>query len=159
MPSDFAKEKLNKEISVLDVFEKGQLVDIRGLTKGKGFQGTIKRFGIRLKNHKSEKGQRRPGSLGPWHPAHVSFRVPLAGQMGMFTRIVYNNKILLMGKSEDKDKREKLKNIKNYGEIHSDYIIVAGSVQGPAKRQLLLTPPLRVSKQQSKKEYVLEELM
>jgi len=60
------KENLGKEISVLNVFEKGQLVDLRGLTKGKGFQGPVKRFGIKLKFHKSEKGRRRPGSLGPW---------------------------------------------------------------------------------------------
>jgi len=84
----FIKENLDKEISVLDVFENGQLVDFRGLTKGKGFQGPVKRFGIKLKFHKSEKGRRRPGSLGPWHPARVIFRVPMAGQLGMFTRAV-----------------------------------------------------------------------
>jgi large subunit ribosomal protein L3 len=71
---NFIKENLNKEISVLDVFEKDQLVDLRGLTKGKGLQGPVKRFGIGLKSHKSEKGRRRPGSLGPWHPARVIFR-------------------------------------------------------------------------------------
>ena len=61
---NFIKEKLGKEISVSDVFEKGGVVDLRGLTKGKGLQGPVKRFGIQLKDHKSEKGRRRPGS--PW---------------------------------------------------------------------------------------------
>src|SRR3990167_7878178 len=60
---NFVRENLIKEISVLDVFEKGQLVDLRGLTKGQGLQGPVKRFGITLKSHKSEKGRRRPGSL------------------------------------------------------------------------------------------------
>jgi len=152
---DFIKKNLNKEISVLDVFEKNQLVDLRGLTKGKGFSGPVKRFGIHLKFHKSEKGRRRPGSLGPWHPARVTFRVPMAGQLGMFTRAVYNNKIIDLGKSENK----KLKNIKNYGDIKTDYIIVKGSVQGPAKRQLIITSALREAKKTKKKNYELLEVL
>ena len=151
---NFVKESLNKEISILDFFEKGQLIDLRGLTKGKGLAGPVKRFGITLKPHKSEKGRRRPGSIGPWHPARVTFRVPMAGQLGMFTRIIYNNKIIDLGKSTDKE----LKNIKNFGNIKTDYIIVQGSVQGPAKRQLLITSPLRGTKKQLKKNYELLEL-
>ena len=89
---------LGKEISISDVFEKDQVVDLRGLTKGQGFSGSVKRFGITLKSHKSEKGRRRPGSLGPWHPARVTFRAPQAGQLGMFTRAIFNNKILNCGK-------------------------------------------------------------
>ncbi len=151
----FIKEKLGKEISVLDVFENNNLVDLRGLTKGKGFSGPVKRFGITLKSHKSEKGRRRPGSLGPWHPARVTFRVPMAGQLGMFTRAVYNNKIIKVGKSEDK---KELKNIHNFGDVKTDYIILRGSVQGPAKRQLLATYPLRETKKQLKKNYEFIEL-
>lgn len=150
---NFIKENLGKEISISDIFEKGQLVDLRGLTKGKGFSGPVKRFGIKLKASKSEKGRRRPGSLGPWHPARVTFRVPQAGQLGMFSRIVYNNKIIDLGKSDGK-----LKSIKNYGDIKTDYIIVNGSIQGSAKRQLLITAPLRETKKQKKKEFELEEL-
>ena len=147
----FIKENLNKEISIFDVFEKNQLVDVRGLTKGKGFSGPVKRFGISLKGHKSEKGQRRPGSLGPWHPARVTFRAPQAGQLGMFTRIIYNNKIINMGKGEIKD-------IKNFGNINSDYIVLRGSIQGSAKRQLILTAPLRKTKKQEKKTFEFIEL-
>jgi len=149
----FIKEYSNKEISVLDVFEKGQLVDLRGLTKGKGLSGPVKRFGITLKSHKSEKGRRRPGSLGPWHPARVTFRAPQAGQLGMFTRIIYNNKIIDIGESQNK-----FKNLKNFGDIKTDYIIVSGSVQGPSKRQLIISSPLRETKKQLKKNYELVEL-
>ena len=151
---NFIKENLGKEISILDVFEKDQLIDLRGLTKGKGFSGPVKRFGITLKSHKSEKGQRRPGSLGPWHPARVTFRVPMAGQLGMFTRIIYNNKIIDLGKSKDKE----LTNIKNYGDVKTDYVLVKGSIQGSAKRQLLITAHLRQTKKQLKKNYELLEL-
>ena len=152
---NFIKVNLNKEISVLDLFKKSQLVDLRGLTKGKGLSGPVKRFGITLKAHKSEKGVRRPGSLGPWHPARVTFRAPMAGQLGMFTRIVYNSKIIDLGKSENK---EELKNIKNFGNIKTDYVLVKGSVQGPAKRQLIITSPLRETKKQSKQNFELIEL-
>ena len=152
---DFIKKNLNKEIPVLDVFEKGQLIDLRGLTKGKGFSGPVKRFGIGLKAHKSEKGRRRPGSLGPWHPARVTFRVPMAGQLGMFTRAIYNNKIIDLGRADDK----KFKNIKNYGDIKTDYILIKGSVQGSAKRQLIITSALRETKKTKKKNYELLEIL
>ena len=147
----FLKENLGKEISVSSIFEKGNLADVRGLTKGKGLQGPVKRFGITLKSHKSEKGQRRPGTIGSFHPTRVTFRAPMAGQIGMFTRVTYNHKILEIGK-------EKFKNIKNFGDIKTDYVIVAGSVQGPEKRQLLLTAPLRETKKQKKKNYEVIEL-
>ena len=150
---EYVKSILNKEIFVSDVFEKGQILDVRGLTTGRGFQGPVKRFGITLKKAKSEKGRRRPGSLGPWHPARVTFRVPMAGQLGMFTRVHYNQKIMGIGKAENN-----FKNIKNYGDIKTDYLLVKGSVQGPSKRQLLITHPLRQSKKQLKKNYEFLEL-
>jgi len=151
---NFVRENLNKEISVADAFEKGQLIDFRGLTKGKGLSGPVSRFGITLKQHKSEKGRRRPGSIGPWHPARTTFRSPQAGQLGMFTRVVYNNKIIGIGKSSGNE----LKNIKNYGDIKNDYLVVLGSVQGPAKRQLIATSSLRETKKQKKKNFEFLEL-
>jgi len=150
----YIQENINKEISTLDVFKKGDLIDLRGLTKGKGFSGPVKRFGIQLKVSKSEKGRRKPGSLGPWHPARVTFRVPMAGQLGMFTRVIYNNKIIDLGKSSDKE----IKNIKNYGNIKTDYVLVYGSVQGPAKRQLIMSKSVRPTKKQLKKNYELMEI-
>jgi large subunit ribosomal protein L3 len=151
---NFVKENLGKEILINNAFNSGQIIDIRGLTKGKGLQGPVKRFGITLKSHKSEKGRRRPGSLGPWHPTRTTRLTAQAGQMGMFSRLNYNNKIIFAGKSEDK----KLSNIKNFGNVKTDYLIVAGSVQGPAKRQLLITSPLRKTKKQLKKSYEFLEL-
>jgi large subunit ribosomal protein L3 len=148
----FIKENMGKEIQVSNIFEKGKLVDFRGLTKGKGLQGPVKRFGITLKSHKSEKG-RRKAVLGSFHPGRTTFRAPLAGQLGMFTRISYNNKIIDVGKSDNK-----FKSIKNFGDIKTDYLIVTGSVQGTAKRQLLITQPLRPTKKQIKKNYEVLEI-
>ena len=50
---NFIKDHIKKELSALDIFEDGQLIDLRGLTKGKGFSGPVKRFGITLKSHKT----------------------------------------------------------------------------------------------------------
>jgi large subunit ribosomal protein L3 len=149
---NFIKENMNREISVSSIFEKGKLVDVRGLTKGKGLQGPVRRFGITLKAHKSEK-TRRTGPLGSFTPGRTTFHARMAGQLGMFTRVSYNNKIIDIGKNDNK-----FKGIKNFGDIKTDYIIATGSVQGPAKRQLLITRPLRPTKKRSKKNYELLEI-
>ena len=151
------KSLIGKEIS-LDDLPKFDILDVRGVTKGKGFQGPTKRFGLKLKQHKTEKGLRRPGSLGPWHPARVTFKAPQAGQMGYFSRIIYNIRVISHGKIKDKDINPKT-GFKNYGNIKTSYIIVKGSVQGPAKRQILLTPAFRPSRDQLKKKYEFLELM
>ena len=150
----WVKENKNKEISVMDVIGKGDLIDTRGLTKGKGLVGPVKRFGITLKSHKSEKGRRKPGSLGPWHPARTTFMAPMAGQLGMFSRVVYNNKVIDVVKGSEKP----ILGIKNYGDVKTNYIIVRGSVQGATKRQIIITPAFRGTKKQSKKKLELIEL-
>ena len=141
---DFVKEKVGKEISVIDVFGEG-LVDVRSVTKAHGTQGPVKRFGITLKASKSEKGRRRPGSLAPWHPSRVTFRTPMAGQTGGHNRIVYNNLILQVGKISEKDINKK-SGFHKYGNIKTDFLILRGSIPGPRKRQLLITPALRATK-------------
>ncbi len=160
----FAKEKIGKEISVSDVFgaSVGKLVDIHGVTKGYGLQGPVKRFGIGLKSHKSEKGQRRPGSLGPWTPSRVTFRAPQAGQVGYFTRVSYNNLIMKVGSV--KDGKEKGANVnipggyKRYGNVKTDYIILRGSVPGAKMRGLAITSAIRPTKFQAKKKLEVLEL-
>jgi large subunit ribosomal protein L3 len=150
----FIKESLGKEISISDVFQKG-IVDVRGLTTGKGFQGAVKRFGVHFRNHKAEKGQRKVGSVGPWHPVGIMFTVPRPGRMGMHTRIAYNKPIISIKKSSEL----KLPGpITGYGRVDGDCLIVGGSVQGTEKRQMLLTATLRPTKRQLKKNYELIEL-
>ncbi|MEM4259463.1 MAG: 50S ribosomal protein L3 [Candidatus Pacearchaeota archaeon] len=152
----FVKSLIGKEISLKD-FLKYSLLDLRGLTKGKGLVGPVKRMGIGLKSHKTEKGVRRPGSLGPWHPAHTSFRVAMAGQLGMFSRIIYNNSVISSGTIAEKNINPK-GGFNNYGNIKSSYLILKGSVQGSSKRQILLTPSFRPTKKMAKKKYELIDL-
>lgn len=147
---DFIKERIGKEISVSEVFSDG-LVDVRGVTKGFGTCGPVKRFGIALKDHKSEKGQRRPGSLAPWHPARVTFRAPQAGQTGYHNRMTYNNLVMEVGKISEKDINKK-GGFEHYGVIKTEYMILKGSIPGPQKRGLVITPALRPSKIMGKKK-------
>lgn len=157
---EFVKNNIDKEISVKDFMNenvKDGLIDVRGVTKGKGLQGPTKRFGLKLKVRKTEKGIRGPGSGGPWHPARVEYTQPMAGQMGFFTRVVYNNKVIFVGDISEND-INKNEGFKKYGKIKNDYLIVCGSVQGPSKRQLIITPSFRPSKDTIKKNYEFLEL-
>lgn len=151
---NFIKANLDKEIVISDIFKKNALVDVRGLTKGKGLVGPIKRFGLSLRSHKTEKGQRRPGTLGPWTPSRVTFRAPLAGQMGMFSRIVYNSNIVDMGGADAVNF-----DLPHYGKIKANYVAVKGSVQGPQKRQILLTCALRPIKKTAKQNFEVVSLL
>lgn len=153
----FVKSLIGKEISLADVLN-SKLVDVKGLTKGKGFQGPVKRFGIFLRHHKSEKGVRKVGSIAPWHPPHVSFRTPIAGQMGYATRLIYNQKVIFSGAIKEKDINPKA-GFKHYGKVNTAYLIIKGSVPGPAKRQLILTPAQRPHKKQSKQNYEFLEVL
>lgn len=154
---EFVKSLIGKEISLKD-FLHFDLFDIRGLTIGKGLSGPVKRFGLSLKQHKTEKGVRRPGSLGPWHPARVTFRVAQAGQLGFFSRTHYNLKLITSRNIGEKDINP-LSGFKHYGKIKTSYLILKGSVQGPSKRQILITPSFRPSKLVAKRKYEFQELI
>jgi large subunit ribosomal protein L3 len=155
---EFVKTILGKEISIKDFLVKKELLDTRALTKGKGFSGAMQRFRITKRVHKAEKGVRRAGSLGPWHPHHVIFRVPQAGQLGMFSRIAYNNKVIFSSNVKEKDINPK-QGFKHYGNVKSNYLLIKGSVQGPVKRQVLLTASFRPTKDAAKKKYEFVEVL
>jgi large subunit ribosomal protein L3 len=140
-----AKEKLGKEIVVNDVFKEGEQLDVHSLSKGKGFQGPVKRFGIGLKSHKSEKTRRNPGSLGGWSAqGHVMYRVAHAGQMGYHTRTDYNKQLLRI--SNNIDEVSQKGGFVRYGLIKNPYILIRGSVPGAKKRLITITHSVRPNK-------------
>ncbi|MBN2567100.1 50S ribosomal protein L3 [Candidatus Woesearchaeota archaeon] len=142
----YAKSVAAKEIMVGDLFRPGEQLDIHAVTKGKGTAGPVKRFGIGLKAHKSEKGQRRPGSLGPWKAqGHVMYRVAMAGKMGYSQRTEYNK--WLLGIETDPAKLNVAGGHINYGIVKNPCIIVKGSVAGPKKRIIRFTKPMRPNRQ------------
>ncbi|MBD2799574.1 50S ribosomal protein L3, partial [Xenorhabdus sp. M] len=67
----------------VDVFATGEIVDVTGISKGKGFQGVIKRHGqSRGPMSHGSRYHRRPGSMGPVAPNRVFKGKKLAGRMG-----------------------------------------------------------------------------
>ena len=126
-----AKKLLGADIDVEDVFKPGDVIDVIAVTKGKGFQGPVKRWGIKLLSHKARKARRKPGALGPWKPSATRYTVPLAGQTGFHRRTIYHIKILDIKKPEDYDHPL---SFPRYGVLKSKFLILKGSVPGPAKR-------------------------
>lgn len=139
---NFLKEHFGKEVSVADVLGEGQQVDVFAITKGKGYQGPVKRFGIGLRAKKSEKTKRGPGSLGGWKGhAHFMYRIAHAGQMGYHQRVDYNKQILKI--SSDPQEVNPKGGLVNFGLVKNTYVLVRGSVPGPKKRLLRLEPARR----------------
>jgi large subunit ribosomal protein L3 len=138
---EFCKTWVGKELKFSDVFKEGEYVDVIGVTKGKGWQGAVKRFGVALQRRKATGKRRHVGTLGPWHPAKVMYTVPMAGQMGFHRRTEYNKRILKSGSNPaDVIPRG---GFLHYGLVHGDYVVLQGSVSGPAKRIVRLRKGVR----------------
>jgi len=141
---EYAKKLLGKTVSATEVFKEGKPVDVISITKGKGFQGTVKRWGVRILARKSRKKKRDVAVLGPWHPAHVLYSVPRAGQMGYFQRVEYNKRILKIG--TDGSEVSPKGGFIRYGPVRGTYILLQGSLPGPTKRLIRFRYPARPPK-------------
>ncbi|MFN2422240.1 MAG: 50S ribosomal protein L3 [Cryomorphaceae bacterium] len=96
--SGFEQElKLGDEIGV-DLFMEGEFIDVEGRTKGKGFQGVVKRHGfggVGQATHGQHNRGRAPGSIGAAsYPARVFKGMRMAGQMGNDKITFENNEVL-----------------------------------------------------------------
>ncbi|ABO09001.1 50S ribosomal protein L3 [Pyrobaculum calidifontis] len=142
---NFAISLLGKTVSPKDVFTPGQLVDVIAVTKGKGYQGVVKRFGVTIlpRWHKHRKGHRRTGTIGPQAPA-LMFTQPRPGQMGFHQRTEYNKRILKIG--DNGAEITPKSGFPHYGVIKGPYILLQGSVPGARKRLVVLRYPVRPPK-------------
>ena len=148
---EYLKGILGKEIKISDVFQNGQLIDVSGITRGKGVEGPITRFGVKRKQHKSRKSVRALGTLGPISPAVVMYSVPRQGQRGFHQRTEYNKRILLVSSdasSQTASLSSKLSinppgGFKHFGLVTTDYIVVRGSIPGVPKRLVKMRQPIR----------------
>ena len=80
-----------------DIFEVGQIVDVQGVTKGKGFQGTIKRWNFRMGDatHGNSLSHRAPGSLGQRQtPGRVFPGKKMSGHMGAVQQSTQNLEVV-----------------------------------------------------------------
>ncbi len=96
---DFEKEvKLGDEIRVEDLFSEGEFVDVSGISKGKGFQGVVKRHGfagVGQATHGQHNRLRAPGSIGASSdPSRVFKGMRMAGHMGNEKVTVQNLKVM-----------------------------------------------------------------
>lgn len=136
---NYAKERLGKEIKVSEVFKEGELIDTRSVSKGKGFQGPVKRFGVKVRSRKDKGKRRHVGTLGAVTPGRVlPGKLAMAGQLGYQTRTEYNKKVIKI-ESKVNPKGGWL----NYGLIPGECILIEGSIPGPQKRLIMLRKGLR----------------
>jgi large subunit ribosomal protein L3 len=142
---EYVKGVLGREVKASDIFHVGQNVDVFGITRGKGVEGPVTRFGIKKKQHKSRKSVRAVGTLGPISPAVVMYTVARQGQRGFHQRTEYNKRILVMSNTE-KDGQNLINpsgGFKHFGVVKGDYMIVRGSIPGVAKRLVKMRQPIR----------------
>ncbi|CAG8798620.1 38633_t:CDS:2 [Gigaspora margarita] len=150
---DWAFEHFEKFVDINSVFEQDELIDIIGVTKGKGFEGVTHRWGTKKLPRKTHKGLRKVACIGAWHPSRVMYSVPRAGQNGYHHRTEVNKKIYRIGKGDDKknasteyDLTEKqitpLGGFPHYGVVNEDFIMIKGACVGVKKRVLTLRKSL-----------------
>ena len=112
---NYTVEKSLGETVTVDIFAEGEKVDVVGTTKGKGFQGVVKRHGfhgVGQQSHGQHDRQRAPGSIGNSSDASRVFKgMRMAGRMGT-----------------DRVKMKGLKVVKIFAE--KNYILISGSVPG-----------------------------
>src|SRR5271157_4706078 len=138
----FIAALLGKRISAKDVFKNGEYIDVMSISKGKGWQGPVKRFGIRRLQHKATVKRRHVGTLGPATPPKVLFTVPHAGQMGDNYRTEHNKRIFKIGDSSDKSINPSA-GFMNYGVVKNGYVLIGGSVPGPVKGLVRIRKAIR----------------
>ncbi len=136
----YALEKLGKEILPGDVFAQGEVVDVKAVSKGKGFSGVVKRFGVKIRGRKHGGKRRQIGCIGPRVPARVlPGAIAMAGQLGFQTRTEFNKKILKIGEEGISPRG----GFVNYGKVPKNYMLIQGSVPGPRKRLIVLRKAMR----------------
>ncbi len=121
------------QVITADTFAEGELVDVTGTSKGRGFQGGVKRHGFQggPKTHGQSDRLRAPGSIGSSAtPGRVFKGLRMAGHMGHERVTVQNLKVLRV-------------------DIERNLLLVEGSVPGPIKGEVLIR---RAVKGQDKKK-------
>ncbi len=137
------EQMLGKELKLNNVLAPGEYVDVTTISTGKGWTGVIKRFGVSRLPRKATGKVRHVGVLGAWHPARVLYSVPHAGHMGYNYRTEINKRVLKMGGPNDASTVNAKGGFVNYGIVKNDFIILDGSIPGPARRLVRIRKAIR----------------
>lgn len=119
--------ELGGEIKV-NMFEAGQIVDVRGTTIGKGFQGAVKRYGFRMQDatHGNSLSHRAPGSIGQCQtPGRVFKGKKMAGHQGNVKRSIQNLEIVRV-------------------DAERNLLLVKGAVPGSRGGDVIITPAIKM---------------
>jgi len=147
---DFGYKLFEKQVPVDAVFSKDEMVDLIGISRGRGYEGVVTRWGVSRLPRKTHRGLRKVACIGSWHPARVPYTVARTGQNGYHHRTEINKKIYKLGKADtadygaatDHDQTEKaitpLGGFPHYGIIKNDYLMIKGGVIGTKKRCITL---------------------
>jgi large subunit ribosomal protein L3e len=153
---EWAVQRFEQEVSVKQVFDQDEQIDVLGVTKGHGFSGVIVRWGVKKLPRKTHKGLRKVACIGAWHPSRVNYAVARAGQHGYHHRTEMNKKIFRIGNGYTTKDGKLIKNnaktdfdntdkeitpmggFPHYGIVRSDFVMVKGSTVGVKKRVLTL---------------------
>jgi large subunit ribosomal protein L3 len=112
----------------VEVFEAGQKVDVRGVTKGKGYQGPVKRYNFATQDatHGNSLSHRAPGSIGQRQtPGRVFKGKRMAGHMGNVNRTAVNLEVVRV-------------------DAERNLLLVRGAVPGAPGGDLIVTPAAKV---------------
>merc|ERR1711931_378574 len=166
---DFARNHFEQKIPIFDVFAKDEMIDLVGVTKGKGFKGVTSRWHTKKLPRKTHKGLRKVACIGAWHPSRIQFTVPRAGQKGYHHRTEINKKIYRVGEGFKMKDGKLVKNnaateydlsdksinpmggFPHYGEVKQDFLMIKGACIGHKKRVLTLRKSLKTL---TKKRYI-----
>ncbi len=140
---EFGEKILGKEVEYEKFAQTGAMVDVSAITKGKGTQGHVKRWGVKLLSHKNSKSRRNIGTTGVFIPGYIRPTVPQAGQMGFHQRTEYNKRVLKVG--DNGEDVTPSGGFVNYGKIRNPYVLLHGSIPGPSKRVVVMRDPVRIS--------------
>jgi large subunit ribosomal protein L3 len=125
--SDIDGIEVGSEIKA-DRFEAGQIVDVRGRSQGKGYQGGVKRHNFRTQDatHGNSLSHRAPGSIGQCQtPGRVFKGKKMAGQMGAVQRCQQNLEVVRV-------------------DAERNLLLVKGSVPGSRGGDLIITPAVKM---------------
>jgi len=167
----YGQKLFEQQIPVSDVFTQNEVIDTIAVTKGRGMEGVITRWGVTRLPRKTHRGLRKVACIGAWHPSRVSYSVARVGQNGYHHRTEIHKKIYLMAKGivdaegkpnynamTEADPTKKmitpLGSFPRYGVVQEDFILIKGSLPGCKKRPITLRKTLHMPTNSMAKEEV-----
>ncbi len=147
---EYAKNMINKELKLTDIFKEGEYIDVISITKGHGFTGEVKRFGVTIqpREHKVGDSARHVQSRGARGMHRIFPTTPMPGQYGFFRRTEYNKLILKI--SDNPEEINPKSGWPHYGVIKNTWIAIKGSIGGSIKRLIILRKAIRPHKKEEK---------